>query len=119
MAKESLSKEESGTIAENVLVHCFGGTNRISQDMIERVTVVVQKSLETIVSRRRKSFDTYPYLLEEEQLRKVFEEQHQGRDLERNRFGNYRKPQIAALWNQHIKTARSVEKLLRELLNHD
>jgi GTP:adenosylcobinamide-phosphate guanylyltransferase len=38
-------------------------------------------------------------------LRELFESMHAGRDLTRHHLrGTYCKPQIAALWNQHIRT---------------
>lgn len=42
----------------------------------------------------------------EAELRAEFERQHEGRDLARHPLrGTYYKPPIAALWNQHCKTA--------------
>lgn len=43
----------------------------------------------------------------EGQLRAEFERQHKGRNLLRHRLrGTYSSPPIAALWNQHLKTAK-------------
>lgn len=42
----------------------------------------------------------------EDELRAEFERQHKDRDLSRHRMrGTYIKAQIAALWNQHKRTA--------------
>mgnify|MGYP001602933396 CR=1 FL=1 len=42
-------------------------------------------------------------------LRKEFEKMHAGRRLTRHSLrGTYQAPQIAALWNQHKKTARLI-----------
>ena len=44
--------------------------------------------------------------IDEALLRAEFERMHRGRDLSRHRLrGTYCSPHIAALWNQHIKTA--------------
>jgi len=51
-------------------------------------------------------------------LRKAFEDQHYGRDLTRSHRGAYRSPQIAALWNQHMRTGRAVEKMLTALFDN-
>jgi hypothetical protein len=42
----------------------------------------------------------------EEALRTEFERQHAGRDLTRHRMrGTYIRADIAAIWNQHVRTA--------------
>lgn len=110
MGKKLLEKEDISFIAESVLTHCYG--NGINQDMINRTSEVIKLCLEKIMEKRNKEIDTYPYLISEDELRTIFEEQHKGRDLTKNHRGNYRSPQIAAIWNQHYKTARTVELLL-------
>lgn len=43
----------------------------------------------------------------EDEMRAEFERQHHGRPLKRHHLrGTYLAPQIAALWNQHVRTAR-------------
>lgn len=47
----------------------------------------------------------------EEELRAEFERQHEGRDLRRHNLrGTYVSPPIAALWNQHVRTAQWMAK---------
>lgn len=44
-------------------------------------------------------------------MRETFEQMHQGRDLTRHHLrGTYSKPQIAALWNQHVRTWELVRR---------
>jgi len=44
--------------------------------------------------------------MNEDTLRKEFEHQHAGRDLSKHRLrGTYLRAPIAALWNQHVRTA--------------
>ena len=44
--------------------------------------------------------------INEKTLRLEFERQHEGRNLKQHHLrGTYSSPQIAALWNQHVKTA--------------
>lgn len=47
-------------------------------------------------------------------LRAEFESQHAGRDLRRHSLrGTYIRANIAALWNQHVRTAQWVRSLQR------
>lgn len=49
---------------------------------------------------------TYPMSPNEDELRVEFERQHKGRALSRHRLrGTYHAAPIAALWNQHLRTA--------------
>lgn len=49
-------------------------------------------------------------MLTVDKKREAFEKMHQSRDLTRHHLrGTYSKPQIAALWNQHVKTWQLVE----------
>ena len=98
-------------IAEDVLNHCYG-ESFINNDMIERVTDVISSSIKRIMKNKNKPEDLFPYQISEEKLREIFEDQHKGRDLTKNNRGNYRSPAIAAIWNQHYKTARTIELLL-------
>lgn len=46
-------------------------------------------------------------VIAEDDLRVEFERQHAGRNLLRHRLrGTYSSPTIAALWNQHVRTAQ-------------
>jgi hypothetical protein len=45
------------------------------------------------------------YNLNEPALREGFEAMFRDRNLTRHRFGTYSNPQVASLWNQHIRTA--------------
>lgn len=50
-------------------------------------------------------------MISDDELRRVFEKMHAGRDLTQHRLrGTYIKPKIAALWNQHVRTARFMEE---------
>lgn len=52
-----------------------------------------------------------PKILTDPELRAEFERQHKGRNLLRHRLrGTYSSPPIAALWNQHVKTAEWCSK---------
>lgn len=52
----------------------------------------------------------------ENELRASFERMHKGRRLTRHHLrGTYSSPQIAALWNQHVKTAELMKKDPRAL----
>lgn len=118
MAKSLITEEESKQVATDVLLHCYGEPG-FDARMIENVTQVLLRSLEKVMENRStKPIDPYPYLITEDQLRAIFEVQHHGRDLKRNRRGTYQSVQIAAIWNQHVRTARAIEKLLMEQLNH-
>lgn len=115
--KALLSPEESETLVEMILETEFD--THITKDIIKRAANTLQEGLKKIMEDRKKPRDPYQYKISEDKLREIFEKQHQGRALERNHRGNYRSPPIAALWNQHYKTAHAIEKLVRELLNHD
>lgn len=48
-----------------------------------------------------------PHMPTEAAQRAEFERQHHGRNLRQHYLrGTYLSPQIAALWNQHVRTAR-------------
>lgn len=54
----------------------------------------------------------------EPELRTEFERQHHGRPLKRHCLrGTYLAPQIAALWNQHVGTARWMANAVPALSN--
>lgn len=114
MSKIPIKEDEAKVLAEDILNHCYG--DDFNQDMINRTTAIIMSSLEKIMEQRGKPLDDYPYLISEDELRKVFEEQHVGRDLKRGRKGTYQSPQIAAIWNQHFKTARTIERMVRQKL---
>lgn len=117
MSTIPLTEKECGKLAETVLEHCYGVTG-VDDRMIEQTTEVIIKCIRQLIVDRRKPVDNYEYLLSEDELRIEFEKQHAGRSLKRNHRGTYQTPQIAAIWNQHLSTARMVEKLLREKLKN-
>lgn len=46
-------------------------------------------------------------MISEKELRAEFERQHQGRNLRQHHLrGTYSSAPIAALWNQHLRTAK-------------
>lgn len=114
MSKAVLTEEESETLAEAVLDSVLG--TLITPNAISIAAKALQEGLKKIMDERSKPADPFPYLISEDELRVMFEQQHQGRALQRGRKGTYQSPQIAAIWNQHFRTARLIEKLLRQKL---
>ena len=115
MAEEILVKEEITAVSYAVLLYCYGNESSINGDMINRVAGIIEETLNKIMEHRNKQPDEF--LINEDELRKIFEEQHKNRNLQKHRLrGTYQSAPIAALWNQHIKTARLIEKLLVDRL---
>ena len=115
MAKDLLTEEESNVLATDMFAH-FYPDSIINQDILDRIIITITASLEKIVEQRNKPKDSYPYLITEAELRTMFEEQHYCRDLTRSHRGTYRSVQIAAIWNQHVRSTRAIEQLLRQKL---
>lgn len=68
----------------------------VGREAEERIAAFLQKP-----ARITKPIDDEAF------LRSAFERMHQGRNLTRHHLrGTYSSPQIAALWNQHIRTAK-------------
>ncbi len=126
MSKLNITDDESKTIAVDVLEHCYGPYG-FNQDMVERVADVIIKSYKTIINKSNTSevngvndnkelrTPEDDEIIDIKGLRTLFEEQHRNRDLTKHSMRKtYVKPQIAALWNQHIKTARAIVSIVVE-----
>ena len=62
--------------------------------------------------------------MDNDKLRAEFERQHAGRNLSRHHMrGTYSSPQIAALWNQHVRSvgfgAEDEQDAIAALINDD